>query len=77
MTEKHLDECVKRLAETHALLDQIKTDLRGAQEFRDAVYDLLEGTPFGSQADSVHNGLYGRLRAAIEGAKSTSSQEPT
>jgi hypothetical protein len=65
MTEKHLEECLRRLNDTRMLLDRIQTDLRGAQEFRDTVYDLLEGTPFGAPADDVL-GLYGRLRAAIE-----------
>jgi hypothetical protein len=73
MTESHLDECLRRLDETRKLLDAIQTDLRGAQEFRDAVFDLLEGTPFGAHADSTYDGLYGRLRAALHGAKG----EPT
>jgi hypothetical protein len=67
MEEEHLDQCLKRLDDAHKLLDLIRVDLRGAQEFRDAVYDLLEGTPFGSQADSTYDGLYGRLRAAVKG----------
>jgi len=67
MEEKHLDECLKRLDDAHELLDMIHVDLKGAQEFRDAVYDLLEGTPFGSQVDSTYDGLYGRLRAAVKG----------
>ena len=65
MTEEHLKECLLRLDETRKVLDNIATDLRGAQEFRDSVFDLLEGTPFGAQADSTYDGLYGRLRAAI------------
>jgi len=65
VTEKHLDDCLRRLDDTRRLLDQIQTDLRGAQEFRDTVFDLLEGTPFGAQADSTYDGLYGRLRAAL------------
>lgn len=68
MTEAHLAECLQRLEETRKTLDQIGTDLRGAQEFRDAVFDLLEGTPFGAQADSTYDGLYGRLRAAVGAA---------
>jgi predicted component of type VI protein secretion system len=65
MNEKHLAECLQRLIEAETVLDRIRTDLRGAQEFRDAVFDLLEGTPFGAQADSTYDGLYGRLRAAL------------
>jgi hypothetical protein len=65
MTEKHLEDCLKRLDAAKNALDQVRTDLRGAQEFRDAVFDLLEGTPFGAQADSTYDGLYGRLRAAL------------
>ena len=65
MREEHLVECIKRLDDTRKLLDRIQSDLRGAQEFRDAVFDLLEGTLFGSQADSTYDGLYGRLRAAL------------
>ena len=66
MSEDHLQECLKRLDETRKILDRIETDLRGAQEFRDAVYDLLEVTPFGACADSEYDGLYGRLRAALK-----------
>ncbi len=76
MTEKHLDECLARLDDTRRLLDQIQTDLRGAQEFRDAVFDLLEGTPFGAQADSLYDGLYGRLRAAISGTEGPTPAAP-
>jgi len=65
MTEEHLTECLKRLDDARKLLDRIQTDLRGAQEFRDAVFDLLEGTPFCERADSTYDGLYGRLRAAV------------
>ena len=65
MNDTHLEECLQRLDQTRKLLDRIQTDLRGAQEFRDAVFDLLEDTPFGSQADSPYDGLYGRLRAAL------------
>ncbi len=65
MTEDHLNECLKRIDDTQKTLDRIASDLRGAQEFRDCVYDLLEGTPFGAQADSTYDGLYGRLRAAL------------
>jgi 5-methylcytosine-specific restriction endonuclease McrA len=57
MTEEHLDQCLHRLDDTRRLLDAIQTDLRGAQAFRDAVFDLLEGTPFGSQADSLKKGI--------------------
>lgn len=66
MTESHLTECLQRLDETRRLLDRIQTDLRGAQEFRDAVFDLLEGTPYGERLDSTYDGLYGRLRAAVK-----------
>jgi len=65
MSEEHLKECLKRLDDAQGLLDRIRTDLRGAQEFRDAVYDLLEGTKFSAKADSEYDGLYGRLRAAL------------
>ncbi len=65
MEEEHLRQCLQRITDARDLLDWIRTDLRGAQEFRDAVYDLLEGTPFGAQADSTYDGLFGRLRAAI------------
>lgn len=68
MNEKHLEECLTRLDDTKMVLDNIATDLRGAQEFRDAVFDLLEGTPFGALADSTYDGLYGRLRAALAAA---------
>ncbi len=68
MTEKHLDECLARLDDTRRLLDKIQTDLRGAQEFRDAVFDLLEGTPFHSRTDNIYDGFYGRLRAALAAA---------
>lgn len=66
MTEEHLVKSIQQLDETRRLLDRIQTDLLGAQEFRDAVFDLLEGTPFGAQADSTYDGLYGRLRAALK-----------
>jgi hypothetical protein len=66
MTEDHLTECLQQIQDTRKLLDRIQTDLRGAQEFRDAVFDLLEGTPFCAQADSQYDGLYSRLRAAVE-----------
>lgn len=69
MTEEHLEQCLKRLDDTRKLLDAIRVDLRGAQEFRDAVFDLLENTPFGAQADSTYDGLYGRLRAAVRAAR--------
>jgi hypothetical protein len=68
VNEEHLNECLRRLDDTRRLLDRIQTDLRGAQEFRDAVFDLLEGTPFGAQADSTYDGLYPRLRAALQEA---------
>jgi hypothetical protein len=68
MEEEHLRQCLQRITDTRSLLDWIQTDLRGAQEFRDAVFDLLEGTPFGAQVDSTYDGLYGRVRAAIETA---------
>ncbi len=74
MNEKHLDECLQRLDETRTLLDRIQTDLRGAQEFRDAVFDLLEGTPFGEKADSTYDGLYGRLRAALRAPETDAPQ---
>lgn len=69
MSEQHLAECLQRIDDTRKVLDQIASDLRGAQEFRDAVFDLLEGTAFGAQADSAYDGLYGRLRAALRGAR--------
>ena len=77
MTEKHLAECLGRLDDMRKLLDRIQSDLRGAQEFRDAVFDLLEDTPFGAQADSQYDGLYGRLRAALAASSIGGTPERT
>ena len=38
---------------------------RGAQEFRNAVEELLCGTPYQRPTDHDHEGLYGRLRNAL------------
>jgi hypothetical protein len=67
MTEQHLQECLERLDDAKRLIEAIRVDLRGAQEFRDAVFDLLEDTPFHSRAEG-YDGLYDRVRAAINAA---------
>lgn len=68
--EEYRVECLNRLREAHDTLNRIETTFKGSLEFRDAVFELLEGTPFAAPVGDDFEGLYGRLRSALKSAAS-------
>lgn len=57
--------------EVSAGIDEAITTLKGSVEFRNAVEALLIGTQYEKPADATYDfeGLYGRLRGALEQAR--------
>ena len=68
MTETLLAQTKEQII---AGIDMAITTLRGSVEFRNAVEDLLVGTPYEKPVDAIRDfeGLYGRLRNALRAGK--------
>jgi hypothetical protein len=61
-SEKELEQAKRTVI---AGIDAAIVTLKGSVELRDAVEDLLKGTPYEKPADD-YEGLYGRLRSALK-----------
>ncbi len=65
-----IDELEQAKRDVVSGIDNAICTLKGSVEFRNAVEDLLVGTPYEKPSGAAYDfeGLYGRLRNALKGA---------
>ena len=64
-TDRTIQKLQEYEAELHSAIREAVVAVKGSQEFRDAVEDLLKDTPYRKPICYDHEGLYGRVRNAI------------